>query len=240
MGTIMQSITRGMRALLLIGTCLILPLPALAQPASGGLASIGGSAVFGGESTDAAVTAAVGYRVNPTLAVTIELTALPDLTPELPDAPDFVIATATPLIFPTPFPEYSAEGGQGTFVTGTLRLELPSRGGLQPYLVAGAGAGSIVERVRARFTYPPFPLIAPDLIAAGFRPPIALPSPLVLPAFEEVVETSSTGFATTFGGGIAFRISQHLTFDLDVRYLALLGEGDRHLARIGGGLTARF
>ncbi len=228
--------------IVLLFACALAAAPASAQSETGGLATIGVSAAFGGESTDAAITAALGYRVTRRLAITLELTALPGLTPELPDPPEFVIAAIGPLIFPPPLPEYFAEGGHGTFFTGNLRLDVPTGGGWQPYLVAGAGAGTIVERVRVRVAYPPLPLA---FTGSGALPPgVVLPDPLlgsiVLPSFEQVIESTATAFATTIGGGVAFRMSDHLTFDVDARYLALFGRRDRHLARVGGGVTARF
>jgi hypothetical protein len=225
-------------ALVLAVVCLLPPRVANAQPETGGIASLGTSAAFGGEATEVSITGALGYRVTPTLAITLELTALPDLTPKLPEAPDYFIARATPLIYPTPFPSYSAEGGHGTFVTGNLRLELPAQGRVRPYLLAGAGAGTVVERVRTRFSYPVIPLA--ELIAIGLVPPASVVPALPPQSFEEVIQTSFTGLTATFGGGFGFRLSETFTLDVDLRYLALLGQGDRHLARLGAGLTARF
>jgi hypothetical protein len=78
---------RGIAVVMLSPLGIVYSTPASAQTTNGGIASATVSAMSIGDSTSASIAGAIGYRFSPVLALGIELTSVPRLTPEIPEIP---------------------------------------------------------------------------------------------------------------------------------------------------------
>lgn len=219
-----------------------LATPARAQGTQGGLATVTVGAAAIEDGTSAAVTAGIGYRFNRSIAVGVELTAVPTLQSTVPEPQTIEYAVSTVLsgiVLPTPLVRYEGDGGHATFFTGTMRLELPGAGRrMLPYLVGGAGVGSVTDRLRITIDYPPGYLAT----AAGPLGFLATPglTALTLPSIARSIPRKVTGFAMTLGGGVSFAINEHFSIDADARYAGILADRDVNSGRAGAGLSYRF
>ena len=54
------------------------------------------------------------------------------------------------------------------------------------------------------------------------------------------VERSSTDLALTLGGGVSVLVVDHVSVDVDLRYLRLIGPRDLNVGRFGIGASYRF
>jgi opacity protein-like surface antigen len=216
---------------------------AQAQNDAGGIAGIVVSATTLEEGAHLGITGAMGYRFNRIVSLGLELTTVPSFDPELPDLPvplPYAVTgnttvfgptgSASNIIIPSP-PTYSFgdEEGHITIFTTNLRLDVPTGSRRWfPYIVGGAGVAHVQTEFTINTTFPPF-------LLTEF--PVARYS---IPPFSEEIEQSSTDMAVTLGGGIALRAGDHLTLELDARYLAVFGYSDLQIGRFGAGVSYRF
>jgi opacity protein-like surface antigen len=219
-----------------------LAAPVHAQGTQGGLASITVAAAAIEQGTSTALTAGIGYRFNSSVGLGIELTRIPRLEPDIPEN-EIYASTASSLngyIVPVPTVRYEGGGGHATIFTANLRLELPrSLHRVLPYLVGGAGVGSVTDRLRVTIAYPPTRFIT--LSSSGALPPASANLPtLVVPPITNSIPRTLTGFAMTFGGGGSFLVGEHFSLDGDARYVGILGSRDLNIGRVGGGVSYRF
>lgn len=206
---------------------------ASAQTGGGGVASAVVSAMqFGDPSVS--IAAAVGYRFNPQVALGVEMTYAPSLTPKTPGnsivVPAFDAVTA---IYPSPIVDVESEGGHATIFTANFRLTVPTRSRrFSPYVVGGAGIAAVTDTVAYTITLPP-------LI---FSPPggLLVPFPTLLRPQIESITRTTTDFAATIGGGIGILTSDHWSLDIDARFIGIFGQRDARVGRYGGGVTYRF
>jgi opacity protein-like surface antigen len=217
--------------------------PASAQSTSGPLGTVTVAGTNLGDGTSVAISGAAAYRFGRVLGLGIEVTAVPTLTAEPPEPPEFLDAAAditgyigapSSLIFPPiRFPTYRFEedGGRAVIFTTNLRLEIPTLSSrVLPYAVAGGGVATVREQFTLTVDYPEFIIQSPigPVPISGRR------------SFSQPISNSFNSLALTLGGGVSFRWTDHLWVDADLRYFALLGDEDVHVSRIGGGLSYRF
>jgi hypothetical protein len=209
-------------------------MPASAQTTNGGIASATVSAMSIGDGTSASIAGAIGYRFNPVVALGIEYTVVPRLTPEIPEIPiplDGYVPVG--ISFPSPAIAVEDDGGHATIFTTHVRLTIPTRfPRISPYLVGGAGVGTITDKLQYTIAYPTLTFIGP-----GGQQTIV--PPRLLPRTTSVNRTT-TDFTAALGGGVSFLAGGDWSFDVDARYLAIFGPRDAHIGRYGGGITYRF
>jgi len=100
--------------------------------------------------------------------------------------------------FPSPAIRVGSDGGHATIFTTNLRLTIPTRSRrISPYLVGGAGVGTVTENLQYTITYPPITFTG----VAGS--PVIFPPPF--PLRTESITRTTTDFAATFGGGVGVR-----------------------------------
>jgi opacity protein-like surface antigen len=224
------------RAVLVLFAVAALATPVAAQSTQGGFAGVIVSAATIENGTSAAVSGSVGYRFTPSVGFSIELTSVPTFDPDVSSPPSIpIIQTITPttFIFPPPTLTYEGDGGHAIAFTANLRIDAPNRRTFAPFVVAGAGIGSVTDRVKITTTY------SPGIILAGVTP-ISIPTALVRPPVVQTITRTSTDFAVTFGGGVSVFSTKHLALEIDVRYLGVLGSRDLHIGRYGAGISYRF
>src|SRR6476659_2947922 len=91
---------------------------AFAQTTAGGIASATVSAVRIEDGTSASIAGALGYRFNSIVSLGVELMAVPNLTPELPDIPTPLGALGfESVVFPAPTVKVDSDGGHATIFT---------------------------------------------------------------------------------------------------------------------------
>jgi hypothetical protein len=209
--------------------------PVSAQTNSGGIASAAVSAMSIEDGTRASIAGAIGYRFNPIVSLGVELTVVPSLTPDIPEFPTPLSALSyvDGISFPTPVITIESDGGHASIFTANLRLTIPTRSRrISPYLIAGAGVGTVTDKLRYTIVYPPIRLTAP----AGAT--VIFPAPF--PPQTESITNTTTDFAAAFGGGVGFLANDHWSFDVDARYIGIFGWRDLRIGRYGGGITYRF
>jgi hypothetical protein len=213
--------------------------PVSAQTPNGGIASATVSATRIEDGTSASIAGAIGYRFNPIVALGLELMAVPSLTPDSPEIATPLSALAfdgvafpSPGVFPSPVIAVGSDGGHATIFTTHLRLTIPTRSRrLSPYLIAGAGVGTVTDKLRYTISYPPI------LLTLSGQP---LVYPTIFPPRSESIARTTTDFAATFGGGISFLTSDHWSLDVDARYIGIFSNRDVRIGRYGGGIMYRF
>jgi hypothetical protein len=206
-----------------------------AQSISGGIASATVSAVSIEDGTSASIAGTVGYRFSATVALGVELMVVPRLTPEVPEIlrPLTVSTAFDGIVLPSPTITVGSDGGHATIFTGNLRLTIPTRTRrISPYLVGGAGVGTVTDKIEYTYIYPPLTLNVP------FGQPMIFPSPF--PPRTESIDRTTTDFAAAFGGGVSFLTNDHWSLDVDARYIGIFGRRDAQIGRYGGGITYRF
>ncbi len=222
-GTLM-SCPGGLKRIAVVGLVWVAAAEsAWAQSGRGGFASVEGSAATIEDGTRAAFTAGIGYRVTPIVGICMELTFVPTIEAELPAVVPLETSSVVGIPIPVPTLSFARDGGRATIFTADLRLDVPTRSSrVVPYLVGGAGVGSLTDRWRETIGYP-----------------IAIAN-VVIPTVTERLSRTTNGFAVTLGGGISIRVGAHLSLDGDLRYIGLLGDRDLRIGRFGGGITYRF
>jgi outer membrane protein with beta-barrel domain len=106
--------------------------PAAAQAGNGGIASATVSAMAIEDGASPSIAGAVGYRFNP------------------------IVALGDSVIFPSPTITVGSDDGHATIFTTNLRLTVPTRSRrLSPYLLGGAGVGTITDHLQYTIIYPP-------------------------------------------------------------------------------------
>jgi opacity protein-like surface antigen len=226
----MTTLCRGIGATLLTAW-LIAPPPASAQTFQGAIVS-GAAGVTAAESkTSPSISASAGYRFNRGIAFTIELASVPSIDSQgridigrLDTILGFGDLGGLPRIGFTG----SDDSGSLTSFTANLRLEMPTLASrVLPYAVLGGGVANVKESFTVVYSVP--------VLAASF---IGAPVPIepITYNFRE----SSTDMALTLGGGVSLLTGKHLSFDIDLRYLHLLGYEDRDVGRFGAGVSYRF
>jgi hypothetical protein len=202
-----------------------------AQTTSGGFASATVSAAVIEDGTSASIAAGVGYRLNAVVMIGMELTFIPSVTPELSNFPRPLGGFAFDGIsFPVPDITFAPDRGHATIFTTNLRLTIPTRmRHLSPYLVGGAGVGTVTENI-LYIVYPPS------------LPPTLFGGPAVVTALAVArpIARTTTDFAATLGGGISVLIGDHWSVDVDARYIGFFGDRETHIGRYGAGPTYRF
>ena len=197
----------------------VLAGPVSAQTTQGAIVSGAISAVAVDSNTSLAIAASAGYRFNRAMGLTIELTYVPSLESE----PDFGAAFNA-------FPINSRLGnrdGRLTAFTTNIRLEMPTTSHrVLPYAVLGGGLANIRQNFDVIYDL----RLGSTLI--GFPIP---PDPII-----QNVANASTDLALALGGGVSLLLGDHLSADIDLRYLRLLGYADRNVGRFGAGVSYRF
>jgi opacity protein-like surface antigen len=207
--------------------------PASAQAGNGGIAGAAVSAMAIEDGTSASIAGAIGYRFNPIVALGVELTFVPSVTPEARGFPvPLGPVEFDSVIFPSPTITVGSDDGHATIFTTNLRLTVPTRSRrLSPYLIGGAGVGTITDNLQYTIIYPP-------IMLTGLGVPVrAFP---LLPAVNESIARTTTDFAAILGGGVSFLTNDHWSFDVDARYIGIFGGRDAQIGRYGGGITYRF
>jgi opacity protein-like surface antigen len=213
--------------------CLMVATSAPAQTIQSAFANVVVSAMTIEDGVSPSITGGIGYRLNSTIGLGFELTFVPQVRPEVPHIGDIQPLSTSIVGFPYPSPIVTYEPGDGhaTIFTGNVRLTIPTQSRrFSPYLVGGAGVGTVRDTIEFSVTYPPILLPAfPSIVL------VPQPSP-----FRESFSVVTTGFAATLGGGVSILTNDHWSVDADARYVAIFGSRDLQIGRYGGGITYRF
>jgi len=216
-----------------VGTAFVILLLASRAPAqtSQGAIVSGSIGVTAAENqTSLSFSGSGGYRFNRGIALTIELASVPSIESEVSTRLDLpLLREVSPLLgFGDLGIDDEGDSGSLTTFTANLRLEMPTTARrILPYAVIGGGVANVKERFRIIYSYPPS--------LAAFTA-IALPIAPIVQNFRE----SSTDMALTLGGGVSILQGNHLSYDIDLRYLHLIGYEDRDIGRFGAGVSYRF
>ena len=213
---------------------LLVAAPASAQKDDGGIASATVSAMSIADGVSASIAGSMGYRFNPIVALGIELTFVPRLTPDIHEIPIPLLSAYefNGVSYPGPAITIRGDGGHATLFTTNLRLTIPTRSRrISPYFIGGAGAGTVTDELHQTIVYPPIRLAVPS------SPIVVFPLP---PPVSQSIARTTTDFVATLGGGVSLLTGDHWAFDVDARYVGLLGSRDLHIGRYGGGISYRF
>lgn len=202
---------------------------AAAAQESGATVATSASATNMDSRTELAFSGAFGYRFSRAIGLEIEASWVPRLGSPFPTAGGNPVvlqsAPATSLVV-FPGPVYTNPGGRLVILSNNVRVEMPTAmPALTPYFVAGGGIANI--RRSADFTFP-------------FPSPLATAIPVPIRITTERVSSAATYLALTLGGGLAVRVSSHVSVDGDLRLFRLLGDQDRNVGRFGAGVRYRF
>jgi opacity protein-like surface antigen len=213
----------------------VVAAPAAAQPRTSRTGPIVGGTV-GVMSIDSgthgAIAGSIGYKLNASLSLGIELTGVPEMGSDIPDFP----------VLGSPYfaPFYGEAEGSATLFTTNVRIDIPTTSTrILPFISGGGGIANIEES----FVFGITPLggassssIVAELGALGLSPSLfPIPFPNSYP-----VTSSSTGLALTIGGGTSIFATDRLSVDVDLRYVRILSEVDRNMGRFGAGVSYRF
>jgi opacity protein-like surface antigen len=209
--------------------CAASATPALAQTSQGAIVSGIASAFVTDSNTAVSISVGTGYRFNRAFGLGIEFTAAPSVDSDggLPLA---VPSRALPVNF-------LERDRQFTVFTTNVRLEVPTTSSrFIPYAVAGGGVANVNEDVDAiialsssRTSIIPGPGLVPSIDIPALYPPIPYSYRL-----------STTSLALTLGGGVSLLAGEHLSIDVDLRYLRILDTQNRNIGRFGAGASYRF
>ena len=197
----------------------LLATQARAQSNAGAIVTGSAGVVAIDSHTDLMVSGYAGYRFNQVFGLGIELTSVPELSRES-------------IVYP--YIRFDADNAEGraTIFTTNVRLEVPTTSPrVIPYAVAGGGVANVEESVDAILVLG---------VSASATPPIPSPAIFPPPTFQRFFLYSTTDLALTVGGGVSIRAGGHLSIDVDLRYLRLLGDEDRNVGRFGSGVSYRF
>ena len=188
-----------------------------AQPQQGAIVSgvVGAAAVQ--SNTDVVISVAAGYRFNRVFGLGLELTSVPSLSID-------------PIFLRFGSSAFDDLSGSMTVFTTNVRLEVPTTSPrVVPYAVAGGGVANVTEGFG--------PVIAYDVLLRTSLQ--STPAPIIVPQPTPYL-FSTTNLALTAGGGVSILVGGHLSADVDVRYLRLMGDEDRNIGRFCGGVSYRF
>ena len=208
----------------MLAICVLTACPAWAQSAQGPIfTGIVGAMVADAE-TNVSLSASAGYRFNSVMGLGVEFTFVPTLQSERP----FAIASNP---YGLPSLRFGGPDGHATIFTTNLRLEMPTASTrVVPFAVAGGGVANLRERYELSYPFPS-PFLFSEIDDLGLLPPLPR---------TQALDRSTVAMALTLGGGVSVLAGEHLSIDLDLRYLRLLGETDRNVGRFGGGVSYRF
>jgi opacity protein-like surface antigen len=211
---------RSLMALVLLGA--LYAGPAYAQPAQGAIVSGAVGAMAIDSTTSFSFSVAAGYRFNRAFGLGVEITSAPSLDS------DFSNSNPVPLIgVPR---DVRNPDGEVTAFTANVRLEVPTTSPrVVPYAIAGGGVANIKESFEVIILGIPT-ITNRDLMSTAIYPP----------PYWEPYRASSTNLALAFGGGVSVLAGDHLSLDVDLRYLRLVGDTDRNVGRFGAGASYRF
>ena len=171
-----------------------------------------------------AVAVGMGYRVNRFVGFGVEMTSVPALRPEpatLRSATIIDSVGSAAVLNSVVGPTVSAGDGRAIVFTTNVRVELsPIARRVLPYLVGGGG----IAEIKNSFT------VSLPLPVAGI--------PVVIQ--PQAVTQASTDLALTAGGGVGILMTDHVSVDVDLRYLRLIGNRDLNVGRFGIGFRYRF
>jgi opacity protein-like surface antigen len=216
--------------------CLMVATSASAQTSQKAFAGVVVSATTIEDGVSPSITGGIGYQLNSTIGLGFELTFVPQLRPEVPDDPDDryvqpVFGSIVGFPYPSPIVTFEPDDGHAMIFTANVRLTVPTRSRrFSPYLVGGAGVGTVRDTIEFRVTYPP-------ILLPAFERTVLFPEPA---PFRESFSVVTTGFAATLGGGLSILTSDHWSVDADARYVAIFGSRDLQIGRYGAGITYRF
>ena len=203
--------------------------PALAQTSQGAIVSGIASAFVTDSETAVSISVGTGYRFNRAFGLGIEFTAAPSVDSDR----EFPLALPSRGL-PVDFLERER---QVMVFTTNVRLEVPTTSSrFVPYAVAGGGVANVKESVDA-------------IIALSSPRPILVQGPSIVPGidFPEIYppipysyRLSTTSLALTLGGGVSLLAGEHLSIDVDLRYLRILDTRNRNIGRFGAGASYRF
>ena len=209
--------------------CFVLAVAALVRPtlAAGQGVTVGGlvAATSTASSREVSIAAATAYRLNRIFGLGLEVMSIPTLKPDVtPSGSTTVVARGGDALGVTSTVSSSTVSkadGKAVIVLNNLRIEIPTRSArVIPYGIGGGGVASVKERFS----------VAPSPLPSGI--------PVVIPA--QSVTQASTDLVLTVGGGVSTLLAAHLTMDVDLRYLRLIGNRDLNVGRFGAGLSYRF
>lgn len=168
------------------------------------------------------MTASAGYRFNRAFGLGVELTLMPSLPRNLPGY--------------YPFVRVDDPGGSITAFTTNVRLEIPTTPArIVPFVVMGGGVANVKER--ADVIIAGYPTIDVSLLGLPREfASLIFPPPDVRRPFT----VSTTDLALTVGGGVGILAVHGMSVDVDLRYLHVMGNEDRHIGRFGAGVSYRF
>ena len=203
--------------------------PALAQTSQGAIVSGIASAFVTDSETAVSISVGTGYRFNRAFGLGIEFTAAPSVDSDQ----EFPLALPSRGL-PVDFLERES---QVMVFTTNVRLEVPTTSSrFVPYAVAGGGVANVKESVDA-------------IIALSSPRPILVQGPSIVPGIDFPAtyppipysyRLSTTSLALTLGGGVSLLAGEHLSIDVDLRYLRILDTRNRNIGRFGAGASYRF
>src|SRR5258705_344924 len=82
------------------------------------------------------------------------------------------------------------------------------------------GVGTVTDTLQQTIVYPPIRLAGPS------SPIVVFPVP---PPVSQSIARTTTDFVATLGGGVSLLTGDHWAFDVDARYVGLLGSRDLHI-----------
>lgn len=223
-----------MKRTLVILTTLVGVLPAApgwAEEGQGAIASGVVAATSIESTTKVSITGSVGYRFNRVIGLALEVTSIPTLTSDiaaLGESQSAISATGSTVVIRSFSPSgITADTGRAVMFMTDVRLEIPTTARrVIPFVVAGGGVASLREAFTVSF---PLPIIPPG---------VAIP---VIPTIPpQRLSQSATDLVLTLGGGASVLAADHVSIDVDLRYLHLLGDRDLSIGRFGVGLSYRF
>lgn len=206
-------------------------LAGLARPAT---AQTGGGAVVTGlvgvaaarSATGVDVSGSVRYRFNRVIGFELEVAMIDRLESDAG-------------YYDSPYARIDRPGTRVTLFTNNVRLEIPTTSSrVIPYIVAGGGIGTIRERSNVIYFLPPITALDAGLAAILNTQEFALGT-AILPG-PAVSFQNTTAMALMLGGGAQFLVARHLSLDLDLRHVTLMGDQPFGVGRFGGGVSYRF
>lgn len=220
------------RIAILILAVVSLTRPVWAQPAQGAMVSGSAGATAFDSNTSVAFSASAGYRFNSVFGLNIELTSVPSLELESPYNFSPLVRGAIGI---------ADQDGSLTVFTANVRLEVPTTARrIVPYAAAGGGVANLKQSFEIDYNLPrPAQSSLQDLFGGSLYPETVAIFP-ILPPIPQPVSYSSVAMALTLGGGLSVLATEHLSVDVDLRYLRLSGDTDHDLGRFGVGASYRF
>ena len=204
--------------------------PALAQTSEGAIVSGIASAFVTDSNTAVSISVGTGYRFNRVFGLGIEFTAAPSVDSDR-GLPFAVQSRALPV-------DFLERESQITVFTTNVRLEVPTTSSrFIPYAVAGGGVANVKEDVDGVIALST-QLTSVTSGRPGIVPGIDLPS--IYPPIPYSYRLSTTSMALTLGGGVSLLAGEHLSIDVDLRYLRILDTRNRNIGRFGAGASYRF